>query len=69
MDIDDSPLARLLKSVLSIEEQQSRAYEGPSKPPAGGKWSEPGVPHKGWHVIDYYRLAAVLMAGRIRSGL
>lgn len=55
MNIDDSPLATFLKSVLSIEEQESGAYEDPSRPPAAGKWSEPGVPHKGWHVVDYYK--------------
>lgn len=56
MDIDDSPYATFLKSFLSIEEQKSGAYEDPSRPPTGGKWSEPGVPHKGWHVVDYYKL-------------
>ncbi|WP_205932757.1 hypothetical protein [Rhizobium leguminosarum] len=56
MDVDDSPLSRLFKSLLSIEETASGSYEDPGRPPAGGKWSEPGVPHKGWHVVDYYKL-------------
>lgn len=56
MDVPDSPLTRLLKSVLSIEEQQSGAYEDASKPPSGGKWSEPSVPHKGWEVAECYKL-------------
>ncbi len=56
MDIDDSPYARFLQSVLSVRERETGAYEDPSKPPYGGKWSEPGVPHKGWHVVDYYKL-------------
>ncbi|MEK1895913.1 MAG: hypothetical protein AAAB20_22025, partial [Rhizobium sp.] len=56
MNIDDSPLARLLNSVLSVEEKALGSYEDPTKSPAGGNWSEPGVPHTGWHVVDYYKL-------------
>ncbi|MBX5160406.1 hypothetical protein HJB89_25310 [Rhizobium sp. NZLR8] len=56
MELEDSPLARLLKSVLSVNERETGAYEDPSVPPGGGKWSEHGVPHKGWHVVDYYKL-------------
>lgn len=56
MEIDDSPYARLLRSVLSDREKTTGAYEDPSRPVAGGKWSEPGVPHSGWYVVDYYKL-------------
>lgn len=56
MDVPDSPLTRLLKSVLSIEERNSGAYEDATKPPSGGKWSEAGVPHRGWEVVECFKL-------------
>lgn len=56
MNIEDTPYSRLLKSVLSIDEKESGHSEDPNIQPAGGKWAEAGVPHKGWHVVDYYIL-------------
>ncbi len=55
MDVIDSPWTRLLKQILTPQEQADGAYENPDVTPGGGKWSEPGVPHRGWHVVDYYK--------------
>lgn len=56
MDIVDSPWTRLLKQILTPQEQADGAYENPDVTLGGGKWSEPGVPHRGWHVVDYFKL-------------
>ncbi|MHC2219447.1 hypothetical protein ACVIGV_004835 [Rhizobium leguminosarum] len=33
MNVDDSPLRRLLKNLLSAKEKASGAFEDPTKPP------------------------------------
>lgn len=56
MDNDGSALDLYMRALSSTRDQQTGAYEDPSKQPYGGKWSEPGVPHTGWHVVHYYKL-------------
>jgi len=46
------PYSRLLKSVLSIQGKPTGSYEDPTISPGGGRRSEPGVPHKGWYVLE-----------------
>lgn len=53
---NDSPLKQLMKSIMPYKDEAMDGGEDPSRSPVGGKWSEPGVPHKGWHVVDYYKL-------------
>jgi hypothetical protein len=52
MQINDSPLFSALEERFLHPRQADGLLRGSNNVTGGGKRSEPGVPHKGWYVLE-----------------